>query len=163
MIRREQLLYERGSSSRKALPGWGEGLKPPSLSCGASLFALLESCAINPRLMRDRRRRALGCITGRHRVCSRLLLRGRSRRGMHRTCASFRWSRVSASDIKFSTVLTAARVQGAALAFDAALVAEVTWSGSAPVENTNPQDLTCFGVTKQTAGTQVRHLLGNEL
>ncbi len=80
-----------------------------------------------------------------HRACASFRL----------ACASFRWSRISASDIKFSTVLAAARVQGAALAFDATLVAEVTWSVSAAVENMNPEDLTCFGVTKQTAGTGV--------
>ena len=77
---------------------------------------------------------------------------------MHRACASSGWPRVSASDIEFGTVLAAARVQGAALAFDATLVAEVTWSVSAAVENMDPEDLTCFGVAEQTAGTGVRHL-----
>jgi hypothetical protein len=67
MIRREQHPYDRGGGSRKALPGWAERLSPPSLSRGAGLFALIESSTINPRLMRDRRRRrsAPGCITGR--------------------------------------------------------------------------------------------------
>ncbi len=135
MIRREQLPYERGGGSRKALPGWGEGLSPPSLGRGAGLFVTTNSSTVNPRLMRDKRRRALGWITGRYGgVCSCLLLPGKGRRGMQRACASFRWPGVSASDIKFCTVLAPARVQGAALAFDATLVAEVAWRVSAAVK-----------------------------
>jgi hypothetical protein len=56
MIHREQHPYDGGGGSRKATPGWAEGLSPPSISCGAGLFALnlIEISTTNPRLMRDR-------------------------------------------------------------------------------------------------------------